>query len=105
MNIYNKGTIVEYYTNHPDCKNTLEKWYHDVLTKEWKKPNSVTKDFNKARTIKNNRAIFEINGNDYRLIAELNYEKGWVFIKFIGTHAEYDKVDSETIDLYKKKKK
>jgi mRNA interferase HigB len=103
MNIHNKGTLVDYYTIHPDCKNTLESWYHDVLTKEWKKPNDVTKDYNKARTIKNDRVIFEISGSDYRLIVELNYQKGWVFIKFIGTHAEYDKVDAVTIDMYRKK--
>lgn len=105
MNIYNRGSLVGYYNRHPDCKNTLEKWYNDVLEKAWKKPTDVTKDFTKARTIKNGRAIFEINGNDYRLIAELNYQKAWVFIKFIGTHAEYDKVDAETVDMYKQKKK
>jgi len=100
MNIYNKSTIVEFYKVHPDCKKTLEHWYHDVTTKEWKKPNDITKDYCKARTIKNDRAIFEINGNDYRLIAEMNYAKGWLFIKFIGTHAQYDKVNAETVDIY-----
>lgn len=102
MNIHNRGTIVDYYKKHPDCKNTLEEWYHDVLAKNWKKPSDVTKDYIKARTIKNDRAIFEINGSDYRLIVAFNYKKGWAFIKFIGTHAEYDKVDSETIDMYRK---
>jgi HTH-type transcriptional regulator/antitoxin HigA len=75
-----------------------------VLSKEWEKPGDVTKDFNTARTSRNNMAIFEINHNDYRLIAGLNYQKGWVFIKFIGTHAAYDKVDAATIDLFKTKK-
>ena len=105
MNIYNKGSIVEYYISNPACKATLQKWYHDVLTKEWKKPNDVIKDFNKARTIKNNRVIFEINGNDFRLIAEINYDKGWLFIKFIETHAQYDKINAETVDVYRKNKK
>jgi len=105
MNIHNWGTLVEYYTIHSDCKDALEKWYHDVSTKNWKRPNDITKDYSKARTIKNDRAIFEVNGNDYRLIVELNYEKGWVFIKFLGTHAEYDRVDALTVDMYKKKKK
>ena len=105
MNIYNWGTLVEYYTIHADCKDTLEKWYHDVSTKNWKKPTDIRKDYSKARTIKNDRAIFEINGSDYRLIVELNYEKGWVFIKFLGTHAEYDEVDALTVDMYRKKKK
>ena len=105
MNIHNKGSLIAYYTRHPNCKDTLEKWHHDVSKKNWKKPNDVIKDYNKARTIKNDRVIFEINGNDYRLKVELNYQKAWLFIKFIGTHAEYDKVDSETIDMYKKNKK
>ena len=100
MNIYNKSTIVRFYTSHPDCKKALENWYHDVSTKEWKKPNDIIKDYSKARTIKNDRAIFEINGSDYRLIAEINYLKGWIFIKFIGTHAQYDKVDAETVEAY-----
>jgi mRNA interferase HigB len=100
MNIYNKSTIVEFYSIHTNCKKTLENWYHDVSTKQWKKPNDIIKDYSKARTIKNDRAIFEINGSEYRLIAEINYSKGWLFIKFIGTHAEYDKVNAETIELY-----
>ena len=100
MNIYNKSSLIDYYAAHPDCKNTLERWYHDVISKKWVKPSDVTHDFTKARTIKNNRVIFEINGNDYRLIAELHYTKFWLFIKFIGTHAEYDKIDPETVNMY-----
>ena len=84
MNIHNKGTLSDYSLKHPDCEHTLSKWYDDVLKKKWRKPNDVIKDYNKARTIKNDRVIFEINGNDYRLIVELNYQKGWLFIKFIN---------------------
>jgi mRNA interferase HigB len=104
MNIYNKGSLIDFYAKHPDCKATLEKWYHDVLKKNWFKPNDVVRDYNKARIIKNNRAIFKINENDYRLIAEINYQKGWLFIKFIGTHSEYDKIDALTVDMYKARK-
>ena len=103
MNIHNKGSLIDFYTKHPDCKGTLEKWYHDVSKKIWRKPNDVIKDYNQARTIKNDRAIFKINANDYRMIVELNYQTGWIFIKFIGTHAAYDKVDAATVDVYKKK--
>ena len=105
MNIYNHSSLLFFYRKHPDCKETLEKWYHDVLSKQWKKPGDVTRDFNTARTTSNNRAIFEINHNYYRLIAEMNYQKGWVFIKFIGTHVEYDKVDATTINRFNSKKK
>jgi len=89
-----------FYKVHPECKDSLEKWYHDVISKNWKKPGDVTRDFSKARTIKNNSAIFEVNHNDYRLIAEINYQKAWVFIKFIGSHAEYDKVDAKLVNLF-----
>ena len=75
MNIYNKGSIIEYYTKHPKSKKALASWYHDVLEKDWKKPNDVVKDFNTARTIKNDRVVFEINGNNFRLIVEIQYQK------------------------------
>jgi mRNA interferase HigB len=101
MNIYNRSSLVSFYEKHPDCKETLERWYHDVKSKVWKRPADVTRDFNTSRTIKKERVIFGINHNDYRLIAEINYQKGWVFIKFIGTHAEYDKVDPTTVDIFK----
>ena len=103
MNIYNKNTLIAFYEKHSDCKRTLEKWYNDVSSKAWTKPGEVTRHFNTARAIKNSRIIFKINENDYRLITEINYPKGWVFIKFIGTHPEYDKGNPETVNLYKKK--
>ena len=105
MNIYNRSSPVSFYKKHPDCKETIEKWYHDVQSKNWKRPGEVTRDFNTARTIKNNRAIFKINQNDHRLIAEINYQKGWLFVKFIGTHAQYDAVDAEKVNQFKSKKK
>ena len=104
MNIYNRGSLIAFYKKHPDCKETLEKWYNDVVSKKWKKPGDVTKDFNTARTIKNSRAIFEINHNVYRLIVEINYHKSWVFVKFVDTHEQYDKVDAATVDTFKPKK-
>ena len=104
MNIYNRSSLVAFYKKHSDCKETLEKWYHDVLSKSWRKPGDITRDFNTARTLKNNRAIFKINEDDYRLIIEVNYQKGWVFIKFVGTHAEYDKVDAAIVNQSKVEK-
>ena len=105
MNIYNRSSLIDFYKKHADCKDTLEKWYHDVSSKTWKKPGDVTKDFNTASAVKNNRVIFEINKNDYRLIVEVNYLKGWVFIKFIGTHRQYDNIDASFVDQFQKKDK
>lgn len=104
MNIYNRSSLTWFYTKHPDCKQTLQKWYHDALSKEWENPGDVTKDYNTARTIKNNRVIFKINENDYRLIVEINYSKGWIFIKFLGTHTQYAKIDATIINVFKPKK-
>jgi len=105
MNVYNRSSLIAFYQKHTECKDALEKWYHDVTSKQWKKPGDVTRDFTTARTVRNNRAIFEIGHNNYRLIGEINYQKGWLFIKFIGTHAEYDKVDAATVNLFKGNKK
>lgn len=104
MNIYTKSKLIKFYTKHANTKDALEKWYHDVSALVWKKPTDIVRDFKTARPIKNNRAIFEINGNDYRLIVEVQYHKRWGFIKFIGTHSEYDKVDAITVGQFKQKK-
>ena len=61
MNIYNRSSIIAFYKKHPDSKKVLEKWFNDVLSKKLKKPGDITKDFNTARTIKNDRAIFKIS--------------------------------------------
>ena len=101
MNIHNKNTIIKYAKKHARAKKALDMWYHDVSSKWWKKPNDVKKDFRTADILPNNRVVFNIKGNSYRLIAEINYKRGWLFIKFIGTHAEYENVDTETIHLSK----
>lgn len=106
MNIYNRSSIVDFYTKHADSKIPLEIWYEEVSKKNWKSPNKLKDDYGgNISILKNSRAVFDIKGNDYRIVVEINYENGWLFIKFIGTHVEYDKIDANTIDKYKKKKK
>lgn len=105
MNIYNRSTILEFCRKHSGAKKQLILWYNDVLSKNWKTPNDVKADFAAASIINRQRVVFNIKGNDYRLIAEINYQKGWLFIKFIGTHAEYDKVDAAAVNLYGPAKK
>ncbi len=105
MNIYNRSSIVNFYTKHADAKVPLEIWYEEVTKKAWKSPNKLKDDYGgNISILKNSRAVFDIKGNDYRIVVEINYDNGWLFIKFIGTHFEYDKIDSNTIDKYKKKK-
>ena len=105
MNIYNRSSLIEFYRKHGNSKVPLEVWYEDVEAKIWKTTNQLKNDYGgNVSVLKNSRVVFDIKGNDYRLVAAINYDNGWVFIKFIGTHAEYDKIDANTIDLYKPKK-
>ncbi|MBA4301645.1 MAG: addiction module toxin RelE [Cyclobacterium sp.] len=66
----------------------------------WQKPSDVVQDFPDADPVKNNRVVFNIAGNKYRLIVQISYLRQWVFIKFIGTHSEYDKVDASKVDQF-----
>jgi mRNA interferase HigB len=67
-----------------------------VFTK-WFSPNDVKQNYINASILKDSRVVFNIKGNSYRLIVKFNYEKQWAFIRFIGTHAEYDKINADTI--------
>lgn len=106
MNIYNKSSLIEFYKKHADAKIPLEVWHEELELKKWKSPNQLKQDYGgNVSILKNGRAVFGIKGNNYRIITAIHYEHGWVFIKFIGTHTEYDKVDANAIDLYKSTKK
>ncbi len=67
------------------------------MSSEWKNPNDVKKTYVHPSILKNNRIVFNIKGNSFRLVAKFNFEKQWVFIKFIDTHTEYNKIDANTI--------
>jgi mRNA interferase HigB len=106
MNIYNKSSVIEFYKKHGDTKIPLEVWYEEVESKSWKSPNQLKQDYGgNVSILKNGRAVFDIKGNDYRIVVAIHYEYKWVFIKFIGTHVEYDKIDANVIDLFKPKNK
>ena len=63
----------------------------------WKSPNDIKKTYANASILKSGRIVFNIKGNSYRLIVKFNFEKQWAFIRFVGTHAEYDKINADTI--------
>lgn len=100
MNIYNKSTISDFVKRHADCKGPLSLWYNDVLQKKWRFPKEVKRDYVTASIIGNNRVVFNIKGNKYRMVVAFYYERGWAMIKFLGTHAQYDKIDAYTVDEY-----
>jgi mRNA interferase HigB len=105
MNIYNKSSLVQFYKKHADAKVPLDIWYREVVLVIWESPNQLKQQFGGSVSIlKNSRAVFDVKGNDYRIVAAINYLNAWVFIKFIGTHSQYDRIDANTIDMFKKKK-
>lgn len=99
-NIIALKNIRVYYDNHPDSKTSLTKWVASAKKADWKTPLDVVRDFPTADPIKNNRVVFNIAHNKYRLVAAINYSLQYIYICFIGTHAEYDKIDASTVNLY-----
>ncbi|HYV90942.1 MAG TPA: type II toxin-antitoxin system HigB family toxin [Chitinophagales bacterium] len=90
-------TLRFFFEKHSDCESQLRAWYKDAEHAEWKSPDEVKKFHVTASVIGDNRIVFNIKGNRYRLIVKFHYDRGWAFIRFIGTHAEYDKINAETI--------
>jgi mRNA interferase HigB len=97
MLIINQQKLYEFGKRHADARKSLATWVHVTEDAIWKRKQDVLDDFPNAKMIKNNRARFEIKHNAYRLIVFINYDAGTVVIRFIGTHAEYDRIDPETI--------
>lgn len=95
--IFSKGTLRDYWIQHPELEQHLKVWYETVTKSLWKNPNDVKATFANASILKEGRVVFNIKGNSFRLVTRINYEKQWVFIRFIGTHQEYDKIDANTI--------
>jgi mRNA interferase HigB len=89
--------VRDFWEQNPDAEQPLRAWYSTVKRAEWHTPNDVKAMFRNASIVGNNRAIFNIKGNDYRLVVAINYAMSIVFIRFIGTHENYDRIDAKTI--------
>jgi len=92
-----KKTLREFWLKHSDSEQHLKTWYETAKNSKWTSPNEVKQTYINASILKDNRVVFNIKGNSYRLIVKFNYERQWAFIRFLGTHAEYDKVNADTI--------
>ncbi len=89
----------EFWERHADAEEPLRAWLADAHRAGWGTPHDVKADYGNASILGNNRVVFNIKGNDHRLIVAISYRAQIVLIKFIGTHAEYDRVDAETVEL------
>lgn len=97
MRIVSKKKIVDYYTSHANSKTALEDWYKKLSKVNLDNLNELKRDFSSADYVGNNRVVFNIKGNDYRLVAIIIYISKKVYVRWIGTRAEYDKVDVKNI--------
>lgn len=97
MRIVSKKKIVDYYTSHANSKTALEDWYKKLSKINLDNLNELKRDFSSADYVGNNRVVFNIKGNDYRLVAIIIYISKKVYVRWIGTHAEYNKVDVKNI--------
>lgn len=97
MRIIAKRQLREFWERHPDAKAPLENWYARVRRDEWDTPARVTSQYPRATIVGGNRVVFRLKGNDYRLVVAVNYRHKTVFVRFIGTHAEYDRIQVEEV--------
>lgn len=97
MRIIAKSTLREFWDRHPDAKPSLESWYERVRRDNWDTPARLREQYPRASIVGGRRAVFRLKGNDYRLVVEINYRRGIVYIRFIGTHAEYDGIDVQEV--------
>ena len=99
MKIISTQTLRKFWEKHPDAEQPLKARFDEASKATWTQPSDIKAYYRHASILKNRRAVFNIKGNDYRLIVAIAYKLGIVYIKFIGTHLEYDKIDAETIDM------
>ena len=97
MRIISRKALIDIYANHADAKGPLESWFHEAKSAAWKVPQDIKNDYRSADILPGNRVVFNIKGNNYRLIVKIHYNTSIIYIRFVGTHGDYDKIDATTI--------
>jgi mRNA interferase HigB len=98
VRIIAKRTLVEFWeSGHGDAEQPLKAWHALAKAANWSQPNEIKAKFSTASFLANNRVVFNISGNKYRLVVKVVYELKTIYIRFIGSHADYDRIDASTI--------
>ena len=97
MRIIAVKRLSQFWAQHRDAETALRAWYLEAVHAQWKVPQDILSHYRSADILPNNRVVFNIKGNQFRLVVEIHYNTGVVYIRFIGTHAEYNRIDAETI--------
>jgi mRNA interferase HigB len=97
MRVISRRTLKDFYERQAAAKAPLEAWFHEAKAAAWRTPKDISALCPSADFLPGNRVVFDIAGNHYRLIARIHYNTGIVFVRFVGTHAAYDKIDAATV--------
>ncbi len=100
MRVIARNTLVNFSNEHPDVKVALERWYKLVRAVRWTSTDETQKAAPKSKVLNRERVRFEVAGGNYRLVAAFDFRRQAAFVKFIGTHAEYDRVDALTVSQF-----
>lgn len=98
MRIISLRLLREFWRQYPDAEQPLKAWHANAVKADWQTPHQIKEQYRNASILKNRRVVFNIKGNNYRLIAAIAFRFGAVYVKFIGTHPQYDAIDAETIE-------
>ena len=98
MKVIAVRTLREFWVRHPDAEQPLKAWFDEARAAAWVRPQDIRERYRTASFVGRNRVVFNIKGNDYRLIVAVAYRFQAVYIKFVGTHAEYDRIDAATVE-------
>jgi mRNA interferase HigB len=99
MRVIAVSTLRTFWKRHPDAEQPLKAWFEVETNASWSQPSDIKERYRSASILKNRRIVFNIRGNDYRLVVAIAYKLQVVYVKFVGTHKEYDAVDAETVDM------
>lgn len=97
MRVISKRTLQDFCQCHKEAEHPLTAWYAEAVKAQWQSPQEIKTHYQTASFLCENRIVFNIGGNKYRLIVKINYAYNTVYIRFVGTHAEYDKINAEEI--------
>jgi mRNA interferase HigB len=100
MRVIARNTLVGFWSAHPETKVALERWLKRVRTAHWTSTDEIQRAAPKCMALNRERVRFEVLGGNYRLVVAFDFRRQAAFIKFIGTHAEYDRVDALTVSLF-----
>jgi mRNA interferase HigB len=97
LRIIAKRTLREFWEKHPDSQAQLKAWHSEVSNADWDTPQELKQQYGTASILKNSRVVFNICGNTYRVVVWINYKFKLIFVKFIGTHEQYDNIDANEV--------